>query len=718
MEIACDPATGMCNDKPSLGGSECDDQDRCTISDQCDGFGECQGQAKDCDDSNACTEDRCTPTNGECLHSAILPMTDGCCATVMDCDDGSNCTKDECGADFRCTNVPLGPTVRGCCVLPTDCDDSDSCTVEYCDQHFACVREGEKPLGTGVPACLIDSEEKASQCDAKTGKCLDSDLSRPTNLIVWDLIAGGETPGMVHVGGPDVRDASGMRPASNQSIVMRLPEHYEISSVKVLSLDLEPGASCNDTGVTILVRGLAPEETGCMLRNGLVSLAAAWQDTTNSRTDVTVALAAGHGLRRLTYQLWASKGIVPLQDKKLGSGNALFQSAMATDHGKLLAAYTSGILVSAIGSDAAGNVMDTADMYHFVTKSPTQIDYTSSMVQMSKDRFLFVFGGIMPVVGSSGVDEVRLVLLDGSGQLIEQQVLETTTGLARQTEPRLFQGQDGRTWVTWARHDGSTTNYNVMVREITVTDDQIEFANQTRQVNMAASGSTPQPVGWMGSMGGPIFWYFSVNGLQTMLARWLNTDGIPQGSTLVVDSSPGTEVLNPTLLKHQERYYLVWRPKNAQNLRGAVLDLNMQVLKRFDVPNNNSIPPSDFSLLALADGAALVYSQVEICPDTSYKLVIYSHTIGPDGVVSAGKALRELDGKIVLAMQTAPWTPFVATYVYNNHAVNPYQMVQGFLSDRCDQGVVRCGARGNNGVCIGFGTTGYLTLPDATAWCN
>ncbi|HOH29712.1 MAG TPA: hypothetical protein PLC40_08570, partial [Candidatus Hydrogenedentes bacterium] len=47
---------------------------------------------KNCDDSNACTEDSCDPLTGDCAHTAI------------NCDDGNPCTTDSCDPATGCVN--------------------------------------------------------------------------------------------------------------------------------------------------------------------------------------------------------------------------------------------------------------------------------------------------------------------------------------------------------------------------------------------------------------------------------------------------------------------------------------------------------------------------------------------------------------------------------------------------------------------------------------
>ncbi len=68
--ISCD-ACSQCVDgrcTPLAEGAACEDGDPCTVLDACHG-GQCQGEARDCDDGFACTRDRCDPGSGQCRHT-------------------------------------------------------------------------------------------------------------------------------------------------------------------------------------------------------------------------------------------------------------------------------------------------------------------------------------------------------------------------------------------------------------------------------------------------------------------------------------------------------------------------------------------------------------------------------------------------------------------------------------------------------------------------
>jgi hypothetical protein len=93
---------GACGTAPGNAGAACDDSNACTEHDACDAAGDCVGTpiagcclddtecvapdlcttarcvendcvfaAVVCDDENACTEDRCDPSNGQCVFEPI-----------------------------------------------------------------------------------------------------------------------------------------------------------------------------------------------------------------------------------------------------------------------------------------------------------------------------------------------------------------------------------------------------------------------------------------------------------------------------------------------------------------------------------------------------------------------------------------------------------------------------------------------------------------------
>ncbi len=131
-------ATGNCVFDPAPPGTACDDGNRCTPDDSCQG-GLCAGSGQVmCNDQDPCTDDRCTPSIG-------------CDFAPKSCDDGDACTNDACRPGVGCVATPLTcapatdtcstsvcePAV-GCTTVAeadgTACDDGRVCTVDACRQ--------------------------------------------------------------------------------------------------------------------------------------------------------------------------------------------------------------------------------------------------------------------------------------------------------------------------------------------------------------------------------------------------------------------------------------------------------------------------------------------------------------------------------------------------------------------------------------------------------
>ena len=108
--MKCDPKLGQCKGEDLENGKDCVDAKKC-IAGICADGGCKKVTEPDCDDSNACTLDKCTKGEG-CTHK---PLTSAC-------NDGSACTKDDACKDSKCTGTPT-----------IDCNDSNECTVDTCD---------------------------------------------------------------------------------------------------------------------------------------------------------------------------------------------------------------------------------------------------------------------------------------------------------------------------------------------------------------------------------------------------------------------------------------------------------------------------------------------------------------------------------------------------------------------------------------------------------
>ncbi len=143
----CDPVRGCLNEPVS-----CNDGDVCTV-DSCDSAIGCVTAPVSCNDRDACTADSCDPSMG-CLNTEISAS----------CDDSDLCTTDSCDPSLGCVNATMS------------CDDGNECTAESCDSMTGCssvpVAMGT-PCDRGLGACLNGvCEAVACSSDAN---CNDSD---------------------------------------------------------------------------------------------------------------------------------------------------------------------------------------------------------------------------------------------------------------------------------------------------------------------------------------------------------------------------------------------------------------------------------------------------------------------------------------------------------------------------------------------------------------
>ncbi|MDP6943115.1 MAG: hypothetical protein QF464_03105, partial [Myxococcota bacterium] len=138
---ACETTSGACVVTPRADGTTCDDGNPCVDTGAC-AQGTCIGQAVDCDDDDACTDDSCDPGSG-CVYA----YNEG------DCDDGNACTTgDVC--------------ILGNCAAPEmlDCDDDDPCTADSCDVGFGCQHAPTNALCDDGDPCTTGDACVAGTC--------------------------------------------------------------------------------------------------------------------------------------------------------------------------------------------------------------------------------------------------------------------------------------------------------------------------------------------------------------------------------------------------------------------------------------------------------------------------------------------------------------------------------------------------------------------------
>ena len=169
----CLPLQG-CQHDPMAGA--CDDEDACTLDDQCQAGACVGGAAPDCDDSNVCTTDSCDPELG-CVHS----HNDG-----ANCDDSNACTQtDTCNA--------------GACIGSDapNCDDANICTTDSCDTVQGCLHTNDdgKSCDDGNPATTND-KCTGGVCEGSTSGVCGDKLSKDPQQVKpgWTLCYVPQNP--------------------------------------------------------------------------------------------------------------------------------------------------------------------------------------------------------------------------------------------------------------------------------------------------------------------------------------------------------------------------------------------------------------------------------------------------------------------------------------------------------------------------------------------
>ena len=158
----CQLPAGTCVAQAAADGTGCDDQNPCTVADECQGA-ICLGQAKQCQDDNPCTDDACSPATGEC---AFTPNTAAC-------DDANLCTEgDHCEAGVCAGTV--NPLCQ--CTADADCDkfdDADLCNGYLVCKDAACVTAEDSTI-TCDPS--LAGPCQSVSCDPTDGKCKAASL--------------------------------------------------------------------------------------------------------------------------------------------------------------------------------------------------------------------------------------------------------------------------------------------------------------------------------------------------------------------------------------------------------------------------------------------------------------------------------------------------------------------------------------------------------------
>ncbi len=114
--VTFNPLTGACDETLEADGAQCGAGNQCISSGVCVA-GTCVGQARDCDDENACTTDACEAATG-CVHEIVsCPLSSRTCEVPV-CSPATGCG--------------WGPAVDGASCGSNDCVTAQVCITGQC----------------------------------------------------------------------------------------------------------------------------------------------------------------------------------------------------------------------------------------------------------------------------------------------------------------------------------------------------------------------------------------------------------------------------------------------------------------------------------------------------------------------------------------------------------------------------------------------------------
>ena len=202
LQATCAPDTGECSLTPDHEGFACNDEDACTIGDQCQA-GVCTGGAPlNCNDGNDCTDDSCdaesgcvhTPNSAQCQDGDLCTVGDVCADSQcqpgkpLACDDNNPCTDDFCNPDEGCEFQPndaqcddFNPCTEGdhchngVCQPEEmlDCDDGNICTDDSCDPAKGCTHQLNNAACDDSNACTTQDKCTNGWCQGIISNCND-----------------------------------------------------------------------------------------------------------------------------------------------------------------------------------------------------------------------------------------------------------------------------------------------------------------------------------------------------------------------------------------------------------------------------------------------------------------------------------------------------------------------------------------------------------------
>ncbi len=152
----CDDQTG-CVNHPNQ--NPCDDASACTENDSCS-EGSCTGTQLVCDDENVCTDNACDPATGCVFTNNSAP-----------CDDETACTEDDTCSGGTCAGTPLV------------CDDENVCTDDGCDAAAGCRYTDNTAACDDDNACTNDSCHPIGGCENSDNSvaCDDGNICTDNN---------------------------------------------------------------------------------------------------------------------------------------------------------------------------------------------------------------------------------------------------------------------------------------------------------------------------------------------------------------------------------------------------------------------------------------------------------------------------------------------------------------------------------------------------------
>ena len=158
----CDPASGLCSNSLVPDGTYCDDQNACTLDDQCIS-GVCNSNSTVvCPFYSECNlTSMCLPSNGTCTYPC-QPCPPSTCNNPPPCHQSNGA----CDSNGQCVYVPVA---NG-----TSCDDSNACTSgDYCSAG-TCVGS------TFTQCAAIDQCHDVGVCNPQTGNCSNPTMTNGT----------------------------------------------------------------------------------------------------------------------------------------------------------------------------------------------------------------------------------------------------------------------------------------------------------------------------------------------------------------------------------------------------------------------------------------------------------------------------------------------------------------------------------------------------------